>query len=126
MNKSTLGVVAAIAVAACGSALAADPAQSVTTTSSSDLRVVRDQETGQLRAPTQSEALELLSAERASGKKAEQKVVVVTHPDGMKSAVLPESYMTTLYAVRDSEGNISFHHSDPALDGKPVVTAAEK
>jgi ABC-type lipoprotein export system ATPase subunit len=96
------------------------------TTTSSDLRVVRDKETGQLRAPTQSEALELLAAERASGKKAEQKVVVVTHPDGMKSAVLPESYMTTLHAVRDSEGNISFHHSDPALDSKPAVTATEK
>jgi hypothetical protein len=125
MNNSTLGAVAAIAVAACSPALAADPAQSATTTSS-DLRVVRDKETGQLRAPTESEALELLAAGQGGGKKAAQKVVVVTHPDGMKSAVLPESYMTTLYAVRDSEGNISFHHSDPALDSRPVVTAAEK
>jgi hypothetical protein len=126
MNNSTLGAVAAIAVAACSPALAADPAPAGTTTTTSELRIVRDKETGQLRAPTESEAREMAAAEQKGGRKAAEKIVVVTHPDGMRSAVLPESYMTTLYVVRDAEGNIAYHHSDPALDSNPVATAEEK
>jgi hypothetical protein len=36
----------------------------------------------------------------------------------MKSAVLPESFMTTIYAVKDADGNVRTYHSDPALDAK--------
>jgi hypothetical protein len=128
MNKSTLGVVAAIAVAACGPALAADPAAADTAqpATSNELRATRDQETGQLRAPTAEERAELAAVEKNFKRSGPATVQLRTLSDGTRAAVLPESFQTTVYAVRDADGNLRTFHSDPALDSAPAAKREEK
>lgn len=128
MNKSTLGVVAAIAVAACGPVLAADPApaETMTTATSSELRATRDKETGQLRAPTAAERAELAAIEKNFKRSGPATVQLRTLTDGTRAAVLPESFQTTVYAVRDADGNVRTYHSDAALDSAPAAKREEK
>jgi hypothetical protein len=128
MKNSTLGVVAAIAVAACSPALAADPAATETAApaASSELRVTRDKETGQLRAPTAEERAELAAIEKSFKRSGPARVQLRTLSDGTRAAVLPESFQTTLYAVRDADGKVRTYHSDPAVDSAPAAKREEK
>lgn len=81
----------------------------------SSLRVVRDKETGKLRAPTAEEAKAMAAAERAERKASgERPVVVRQHPGGMKSAVLPPEYLSTLKGERQPDGRLKMRHADPA------------
>ena len=107
------------------SALAGDKAAANGKGAANKVRVVRDKDTGQLRGPTKRELRELLEAERRAGKN-----VAVSGADytmheganGMKAAILGESFLITLEATRDEDGNLVTSHSDPALDGATSTT----
>ena len=82
-------------------------------------RVVRDQETGKLRSPTEEE----LAAERADRKargepeaSARAPLAVRQHSNGMRSAVLGPEYLVTLKAERGPDGRLVIKHADPAHD----------
>lgn len=97
-------------------------------------RVVRDRDTGRLRAPTDDELRQLLDAERAArqargepeptGRGAPLRVR--QHPDGMRSAVLGPDYLVTLKAERQPDGRVSITHGSadsaraPAAPRRPT------
>ncbi|MGI9246252.1 MAG: post-PEP-CTERM-1 domain-containing protein [Steroidobacteraceae bacterium] len=111
MTRSTVGIAAAIAVIACSAAFASD-----TPASSSDLRVVRDPETGELRAPTPKELAALTAIEKTSKRIGPATVGVRKMRDRTKVATLPMSYMTSVTVVRAADGSLTYAHDDPALD----------
>lgn len=79
------------------------------------LRVVRDKETGKLRAPTAEEAKAMAAAEREARKGEPQRTVVLRqHANGMKSAVLTPEYLSTLKAQRQPDGSLAITHAAPA------------
>jgi hypothetical protein len=101
--------------------LAAAPAAESTAQS---LRVVRDKETGKLRAPNVDELKELVEAERAARKARGQAepsetktpLAVRQHASGMKSAVLGPDFLATLKAERAPDGRLVTRHADAAHD----------
>lgn len=111
MIKSTFGAAAAVAVLIGSAAIAADDAAST-----SDLRVVRDPETGTLRAPTPEEQRALVAKEKAEKQVGPADVALRTLRDGTRAATLPMSYLTSITVTRDADGKLVFTHSDPALD----------
>jgi len=115
MKKTSIVVAAAlVGVLAAPGTFAADTTEA--------LRVVRDKQTGQLRAPNSDELKEMLEAEKADrmarGKPESaaeaQPVQVRTHASGMKSAVLGEDFLVSVEAHRDTNGNLVMKHADPA------------
>lgn len=72
------------------------------------LRVFRDPETGELRAPTASEA----AARKAenSNAKVRARLVVKAHGGGMVSAVVGERALEDLVARRDASGKLIIEH----------------
>ena len=81
-------------------------------------RVVRDKESGKLRAPNAEELEAMLEADKAAGITApsgdKTPVSVRQHPSGMKSAVLGRDYLATLKAERSADGKLVLKHADPA------------
>jgi hypothetical protein len=81
-------------------------------------RVVRDKETGQLRAPTAEERAAEAAERRARGEAEptykSAPLVVRQHANGMRSAVLGEDYMVKLVAERGPDGKVVIRHANPA------------
>lgn len=121
MNKTLPFIVAALAATLVAPGALADEAAAGGTDS---LRVVRDKETGQLRAPNNDELKQMLAAEKAARKAKGlpessgeiQAVEVRTHANGMKSAQLGPEYLVSLEARRDAEGNLVVTHAQPGYD----------
>ncbi|MEP7706097.1 hypothetical protein [Paraglaciecola sp. 25GB23A] len=110
------------AVATLAATLVAPSAPAAEPTAATEaLRVIRDKQTGQLRAPNNQELKDMLNAEKAARKargesepSAEpQQVEVRTYNSGMKSAVLGPEYLISLEAHRDADGNLVVTHSNP-------------
>lgn len=99
--------------ATAGSAAATAPAR----------RVVRDPQTGELRAPTAAEA-QAMQAQAVSTARSRwpATTTVRQHPTGMRSAVVGSEHLVTLQAQRRPDGSLQVRHSDPALD--PAAPAA--
>ena len=120
MRKIQMAVAAALAVTLAAPAVLADDAIAA----SEAMRVVRDKETGQLRAPNGEELKQMLDAEKAQRKargQAEpsadpQPVEVRTYSSGMKAAVLGPEFLVSLEARRDADGNLVVTHSRPEYD----------
>lgn len=99
----------------------ADARPAVAAATAPSRRMVRDQETGRLRAATVQEMAEMDAAARADrvarGLPAEEPakaVVVRQHPNGMRSATLGPEHMVTLRGQRGADGRIVQLHDDPA------------
>lgn len=91
------------------------------------LRVVRDKDTGKLRAPDENELKELLRAERAQGRRSGEEetrsVVIRQHADGMMSAELGPEFLVNVEAWRDEKGELHIRHDDPAHEHAVPVRA---
>jgi hypothetical protein len=92
-------------------------------------RVVRDKETGKLRAPNDEELQALLEAERADRKArgepeaaAAGAVVVRQHANGMRSAVLGPEHMVYLKAQRTPDGKLVISHDKPGHEHAALPT----
>lgn len=121
---------AALVIMACATPLRA--AEPVTPTTSAEptsnlahgqaLRVVRDRDTGKLRAPTPEEMPDLLAAERAERKArglpepTSTPTVIRYHASGMRSAVLGPEHLVTIKAQRDASGKLVITHGNPAQE----------
>ena len=122
MNKTLPFVVAALAAALVAPGALADEAAAGGTDS---LRVVRDKETGQLRAPNNEELKKMVDDEKAQRKalgQAEpsanpQPVEVRSYASGMKAAVLGPEFLVTLEARRDADGSLVVKHNKSEYDG---------
>ncbi|HEY9238043.1 MAG TPA: hypothetical protein VIP10_04305 [Burkholderiaceae bacterium] len=128
--RHSLALASAAVALAAGSApaLAAEQAGSTAApaaeSTAQSLRVVRDKETGKLRAPNQEEFKELLEAERAARKARGQAepsetktpVAIRQHANGMKSALLGPDFFATLKAERAPDGRLITKHADAAHD----------
>jgi hypothetical protein len=124
MKTSLAAAVALVATLAAPGVLAADATEA--------LRVVRDKETGQMRAPTRDEMKALLEAEKAERKarglpeeRAMQPVQVRTYPNGMKAAVLGEEFLVMVTAEKDANGNLVVKHANPADEHVVTKTTTE-
>ena len=120
MRKSSLVVASAIAAMLTGPGVLADE----TSAASEALRVVRDKETGKLRAPNNDELKEMIAAEKAERKakglpessEETQAFEVRTHANGMKSLQLGPEFLVSLEARRDADGNLVVTHAQPGYD----------
>ncbi|MGB3427250.1 MAG: hypothetical protein WBA53_03655, partial [Burkholderiaceae bacterium] len=93
------------------------------------VRVVRDKETGKLRAPTADELESMESQERAARKArglpevADPKSLKITrHANGMRSAKLGPEFLMTLRGERQSDGAVRRFHPD-GTEHDPVARA---
>ena len=115
--------IAATAAQAEGVAPAAEPSLAAPSpTTASARRVVRDTDTGKLRAPSDEELAVILESERAARQVRGQPepsvdrapLVVRRHANGMQSALLGPEYLVTIKARRGADGKVEVTHSDPA------------
>ncbi len=91
-------------------------------------RVVRDKESGKLRAPTEDELKSMLEDERAARAARGQPepsadkapLSIRQYSSGMKAAVLGPEYRSTLRAEREASGKLVMKHANPA-DDHPVA-----
>ncbi len=116
MKKTSLFVAAALAATLVAPTAPADEPAAGTEA----LRVMRDKETGQLRAPNNEELQQMLEAEKANRKARgaanalPQETTVRTHKGGMKSATLGEEHLVQVVATRDETDKVVVQHSNPA------------
>jgi hypothetical protein len=96
------------------------------------MRVVRDAQTGELRAPNSEELRTMQAQEKAekAARKARgeadtlpQETTVRTHAGGIKSATLGEEHLVQVVASRDENGKLVVKHESPA-DEHPQPTTA--
>jgi hypothetical protein len=87
------------------------------------MRVVRDAQTGELRAPNSDELRAMQAQEKAekAARKARgeesampEETVVRVHANGMKSALLGEDQLVQVVATRDADGKLVVSHANPA------------
>lgn len=111
--------IAVTAAQAEGAIQSAEPAATATSVSPQSVRVMRDRDTGKLRAPTEEEQAAERAARKASGiaepSGLRTPLAVRQHANGMRSAVLGPDYLITLRAERGADGKLIVKHSDPAL-----------
>ncbi len=75
--------------------------------------VVRDAQTGRLRAPTDEELSAMLARENTASRMAAPRATVVQkHPGGMRSAVLGTEHLVTIQAQRRANGTLDVSHTD--------------
>ncbi|MBB6133830.1 hypothetical protein HD842_001972 [Massilia aurea] len=104
---------AGIAFALMGFASQSAMAQEAPAVSNDSLTVVRDAETGTLRAPTPAEAATLKAQSvRAMARIAPKPTLQKFHSSGARGARLTDEFMTTSVAVRNADGSISITHGD--------------
>lgn len=127
-NGAIAASIAALGLAT-SSIQASEPTQAEAAPAAADaqaLRVVRDKQTGKLRAPTADELKVMQAAERAErrarGVPESQPLVVTRHASGMLSAKLGPEYMMTLEGERQPDGSVRRFHADgTAHEHAPVA-----
>lgn len=116
MKTSLVTMVWVCGMAAAPAAMAAADAateRGKTGGATESLKVMRDAETGALRAPT---AAESKAMEASSVKKAPAPVHVQVAPNGTKSVRLPAEYLISIEATRDANGNVSSRHQQHDME----------
>lgn len=107
-------------VLAAGAATAAEPAQApaqpAAAAQAQARYVVRDAQTGQLRAPNEDELSAMQEREKAVARTAAvpRATVVRKYPGGMRGAVLGPEHLVSLKAQRRADGTVDISHTDPA------------
>ncbi len=132
--KSTMGVAALAALTAmAGPGYADEPATApaaapaAASSTLSDMRVVRDKETGQLRAPTREESAEI----DAMPRKSSTNVVVVSRPvstvearsDGSLVGKRSLDDMENLVMEKTADGKTVLRHGDEVTPTTPAAQA---
>lgn len=122
MKISAIAASIAVLGLAAGAVGASEPTEteaSPVPAEAQSLRVVRDKQTGKLRAPTADELKAMQAAERAERKARglpevteSQPLVVTRHASGMLSAKLGPEYMMTLEGERQPDGSLHRGHPD--------------
>lgn len=82
-------------------------------------RVVRDKQTGKVRAPTEDELQEMIAAENAASAsqvRTRAPLAVRQYPNGMRGAVLGPEYLLSLKAQRRPDGTVAVTHDKPGYD----------
>jgi hypothetical protein len=120
---------AGLSLALLGTLLVSAPAQGaepaatkpVATVSGEAVRMHRDAQTGELRAPTEQE----MAARRvAPGQAKRAPLAVKSHGGGMVSAVLGDRALEELVARKDANGKLVIEHSAPGAT--PRAAAAQR
>ena len=113
MKKTSLFVAAALA-ATLGAPIAPADEPAAGTDA---MRVMRDKQTGQLRAPNNEELQQMLDAEKADRKargkpetSADPRPVQYALCSGMQSAMLGAEHLLSLDAHRDADGKVTVRH----------------
>lgn len=107
-------------VLAAGAATAAEPAQApaqpAAAAQAQSRYVVRDAQTGLLRAPNEEELSAMLAREKATARTASvpRATVVRKYPGGMRGAVLGPEHLVAIQAQRRADGTVDISHADPA------------
>lgn len=125
-SHGPLSLLAALScVLAAGAATAAEPAPApaqpaaapATQAQAQARYVVRDAQTGLLRAPTEEELSAMLAREQGVARTAAapRTTVVRKYPGGMRGAVLGAEHLVTIQAQRRADGTVDINHTDPAL-----------
>lgn len=78
--------------------------------------VVRDAQTGLLRAPSEEELSAMLAREKSMARTAvaPRATVVRKYPGGMRGAVLGPEHLISIQAQRRADGSVDVSHTDPA------------
>ncbi len=127
MKKSLRPTTLALASLAClaGTALAQtapDPAPAAVNPQVS-LVVVRDAETGQLRAPTAAELKALSESSAKTARRASpQRPLPKVHPSGAQGARLTDEFANYLVVVRRADGTLHTEH----VEGRKAADAATR
>mgnify|MGYP000367225181 CR=1 FL=1 len=124
MKLALMSVACLCGMAASPMVIAADVPVAGKAVSSEALRVVRDKQSGRLRAPTTEEIIEMNAAAPAATA-APAEIVVHTAADGTKSARLNEEYMMQLNAGVSGAGEVSLSHGE-TLHAQPATQPEEK
>jgi hypothetical protein len=130
MHRIVRPIAAGVIVALGATAAMADESASQTpaaTSSLSSVKVARDKETGQLRAPTREENAEL----EASAKSIAPTIVELSRPttttvvraDGSMTGKLSMENMESLVMTRTPDGNVVIRHEDHAEAAAPAAPA---
>jgi hypothetical protein len=106
-------------------AQAADPAVVAKPAAASGeaVRMHRDPETGELRAPT---AQELAARRVAPGQAKRPPLAVKSHGGGMVSAVVGDRAMEELVARKDAQGRLVIEHGAPGAAPRSAVAPREE
>jgi hypothetical protein len=120
-SPGPVSLLAALSCVLAASAAAAEPAQApAQPTAAAQAQaqaryVVRDAQTGLLRAPTEEELSAMLAREKPLARAAAPRATVVRkYPGGMRGAVLGAEHLVTLQAQRRADGTVDINHTDPA------------
>ncbi len=106
-------------------------AQEATQSTAQALTVVKDAETGQLRAPTAAEAAALqakAATARSAMRQAPQTILSKTHRSGLRGFRVTDDMLTMSVAVRKPDGSIErqcFEAHDGAADAKGHVHSTQ-
>lgn len=109
------GVLAAGAAIAAESAAQA-PAQPAAAAQAQARVVVRDAQTGLLRAPNEEELIAMQAREKAMARTAavpKATTMVRKYPGGMRGAVLGTEHLVSIQAQRRADGTVDVSHADP-------------
>lgn len=123
MKSALLSVACLCGLAAMPVALAADAPAGDEAVAADSLRVVRDAQSGRLRAPTADELREMVAGERAATTSAPLSVSVSRN--GTKTVKLTPDYFVQLNASTDANGQVRPTHAEPGLEQHAPV-AVEK
>ena len=129
---SVLAGLSGAAMAVCLSVHAGEPAKA--TDGIQNLTVVRDAETGQLRAPNAEEVAamkkqQLLRSQSSSarvGGNAPAQPQLRVHSDGARSMRATPDVESQLVAVRNADGSLSMHHIEGSKAAQALVNSAAK
>lgn len=107
-------------VLAAGAAIAAEPAaqapaQPAAAAQAQARVVVRDAQTGLLRAPNEEELIAMQAREKAMARTAAapKTTVVRKYSGGMRGAVLGTEHLVSIQAQRRADGTVDVSHADP-------------
>lgn len=114
-------LIAALPLAALVAALCHMHPASAAAQSQEGMVVVRDAQTGQLRAPTADE-LKALRPHPAASLQAQVKPALVVHPDGSRQMHIGERGMVYSVVTRDADGKLAEH----CVQGAQAADAALK
>jgi hypothetical protein len=113
-----------LTVLPCAVLWAALPSQAGAQEQQKGMVVVRDAETGQLRAPTPAEARALAPATRASSMAAPAQPAMITHPDGARQVRLGERGMTYSVVTRGADGKLNEQCVQGEVAAEKAIKAA--
>ncbi len=123
MKSALLSVACLCGLAVMPAALATDAPAGDEAVSADSLRVVRDAQSGRLRAPTADELRAMVASDRAAP--TSQALTVSVAPNGTKTVKLTPEYFVQLHAEVDANGQTRPSHTEPGLEQHAPIAVEE-